>query len=416
MGAGVTRRHLLGVAAAGVAVGGAGWAEAKAGLGREEGWGMGAQPFAVRVPQATIDDLRERLGRTRWPDSVAADDWGYGTNPAYLRELAGYWRDGFDWRAQEAALNRFPQFRAEVEGVGLHFVHVRGQGANRVPLLLLHGWPSSFVQMLPIIPLLTDPASHGGDPGDAFDVVAASLPGYGFSDRPTAPGMSVGPMAGLFHGLMTGVLGYERYGVRASDLGAGVSGQLALLAPAAVIGVHTGGTNPYIGEVPADLSAAEREFVANAERWTREEMAYAMVHASKPQTLAFGLNDSPAGLASWIVEKFWRWGDHGGDLDGVFGRDALLTNLTVYWATETINSSIRLYYETVRNPGQWGRSEVPTALLMSGKDMFPTPRAWAERQGRVDRWTEIDRGGHFLEWEQPELVARDLREFFRPLR
>ena len=376
---------------------------------------MTAEPFTIEIPHAMLDDLRQRLTRTRWPDALDGVGWEYGIDQAYIQELVAYWRDGFDWRAQEARLNQLPQFRAVVDGVGIHFIRVRGQGPNPTPLLMLHGWPSSFVQMLPIIPLLTDPASHGGDANASFDVVAASLPGYGFSDRPTAPGMSVGPMAELFHSLMTETLGYERYGVRSSDLGAGVSSQLALLAPDALIGVHTGGTNPYIGEVPPDLSPAEEQFVADAQAWMQGEMAYAMLHATKPQTLAVGLNDSPAGLASWIVEKFWRWGDHGGDLEGVFGRDALLTNLTIYWATETINSSIRLYYETVRNPGRWGASQVPTAMLMSPKDMFATPREWAERQGRVDRWTEIDRGGHFLEWEQPALVAADLRAFFGTL-
>lgn len=376
---------------------------------------MTAEPFTIEIPHAMLDDLRQRLTRTRWPDALDGVGWEYGIDQAYIQELVAYWRDGFDWRAQEARLNQLPQFRAVVDGVGIHFIRVRGQGPNPTPLLMLHGWPSSFVQMLPIIPLLTDPASHGGDANASFDVVAASLPGYGFSDRPAEPGMSIGPMAELFHTLMTETLGYERYGVRSSDLGAGVSSQLALLAPDSLIGIHTGGTNPYIGEAPSDLSPAEEQFVQDAQAWMQGEMAYAMLHSTKPQTLAVGLNDSPAGLAAWIVEKFWRWGDHGGDLEGVFGRDALLTNLTIYWATETINSSIRLYYETVRNPGRWGASQVPTAMLMSPKDMFATPREWAERQGRVDRWTEIDRGGHFLEWEQPALVAADLRAFFGTL-
>lgn len=376
---------------------------------------MTAEPFTIEIPHAMLDDLRERLRRTRWPDALEGASWQYGIDQAYLQELVAYWQEGFDWRAQEARLNAFPQFRAEVGGFGIHFIHARGKGPNPTPLLMLHGWPSSFVQMLPIIPMLTDPAGHGGEADASFDVVAASLPGYGFSDRPAEPGMSIGPMAELFHTLMTETLGYERYGVRSSDLGAGVSSQLALLAPDSLIGIHTGGTNPYIGEAPSDLSPAEEQFVQDAQAWMQGEMAYAMLHSTKPQTLAVGLNDSPAGLAAWIVEKFWRWGDHGGDLEGVFGRDALLTNLTIYWATETINSSIRLYYETVRNPGRWGASQVPTAMLMSPKDMFATPREWAERQGRVDRWTEIDRGGHFLEWEQPALVAADLRAFFGTL-
>ena len=377
---------------------------------------MTPQRFTIVVPQETLDDLRRRLVRTRPPDAVADAGWDYGANPAYMAGLLDYWRTGFDWRAQEAAINRFAHFRAEVDGLGIHFIHERGQGPNPIPLVLLHGWPSSFVQMLDIIPLLTNPAAHGGDPADAFDVVVPSLPGYGFSDRPTAPGMSLARIADRFHDLLTRQLGYARYATRSSDLGAGVASQLAVAHPEATIGAHMSGTTPYLGEVPDALSPAEQEFVVNAQRWSQTEMAYAMEHSTKPQTLAYGLNDSPAGLAAWIVEKFWRWSDHGGDLDAAFTRDELLTNLTIYWATETINSSIRLYYETARDPGRYGRVEVPTALLMSPKDLFPTPREWVERTSRVDRWTEIDRGGHFLEWEVPELVAEDLRAFLRPLR
>jgi pimeloyl-ACP methyl ester carboxylesterase len=374
------------------------------------------EPFEVRVAEDAIADLRRRLAATRWPDAVAGAGWDYGTNPAYLRDLAASWSDGFDWTAQEARINRFAHFRADVDGFGVHLIHERGTGPNPLPLLLLHGWPSSFLQMLPIIPLLTDPAAHGGDAADSFDVVVASLPGYGFSDRPSEPGMSVGPIGELLHRVLTEGLGYQRYGLRGSDLGAGVTVQMAMSHPEAVVGHHTGGTNPYIGEVPDNLSPTEEQFVAAAQGWMQTEMAYAMLQSSKPQTLAPALNDSPAGLASWIVEKFWRWTDNDGTIESAIPRDELLANLTVYWATATIGSSMRLYYETVRNPGGWGRAEVPTAFLMSAKDMFPTPREWVARTSRIDRWTEIERGGHFLEWEVPDLVAADLRAFFRPLR
>ena len=377
---------------------------------------MSTESFAVTISQATLDDLRDRLARTRWTDEVTGAGWDYGTNRAYLKELTRYWGDRFDWRAQERAINAFPHFRASVDGVGIHFIHERGTGEHPLPLVLLHGWPSSFWQMLKVIPLLTDPAAHGGDAADSFDVVVPSLPGYGFSDRSTEPGMGVGRIADLFARLMTDELGYARFAARASDLRAGVSQQLALAHADAVIGVHHSGTNPYVGQVPDDLAEEEKEFVANAQQWTMQEMAYAMEHSSKPQTLATGLNDSPAGLAAWVVEKVRRWSDCDGDIERRFSKDALLTNLTIYWATETINSSIRLYYETARHPGSWGRVEVPTGMLMSPKDMFPTPRAWVERSYNVTRWTEIDRGGHFLEWEEPELVVEDIRAFFRPLR
>jgi len=377
---------------------------------------MSTESFAVNIPQATLDDVRDRLARTRWTDEVAGAGWDYGANLAYLKELTSYWRDTFDWRTQEQAINAFPHFRAIVDGVGIHFIHQRGTGDNPLPLVLLHGWPSSFWQMLKVIPLLTDPAAHGGDAADSFDVVVPSLPGYGFSDRPAEPGMSVGRIADLCAALMAGELGYARYAARGSDLGAGVLQQLALVHPDALIGLHLSGTNPYVGQVPDDLTDAEKQFVANAQQWTMQEMAYAMEHSSKPQTLATGLNDSPAGLAAWLVEKFRRWSDCDGDVEARFSKDELLTNLTIYWATETINSSIRLYYETARHPGNWGRVEVPTGMLMSPKDMFPTPRAWVERSYNVTRWTEIPRGGHFLEWEEPELVVEDIRAFFRPLR
>jgi pimeloyl-ACP methyl ester carboxylesterase len=382
----------------------------------EEVSGMTVEPFEVSIPQATLEDLRERLAATRWPDEIEGAGWDYGANLEYVKELGGYWLEDFDWRTQEERINSFANYRAEVDGLGIHFIHERGRGENPVPVLALHGWPSSFYQMLKIVPLLTNPAAHGGYSADSFDVIVPSLPGYGFSDRPRERGMSASRVAELLHKLMTEELGYERYATRASDLGAGVSQQLALSYPESLIGLHHNGTNPYVGEVPDDLTEAEQEFVQNAQSWSFQEMAYAMEHSSKPQTLACGLNDSPAGLAAWVVEKFWRWSDNGGDLESRFTKDEILANLTIYWATETIGSSMRLYYETARDPGSWDRVEVPTAMMMSPKDMFPTPREWVERSYNVERWTDIDRGGHFLEWEEPGLVAEDARAFFRPLR
>ena len=264
---------------------------------------MRVEPFEVNVPQETLDVLRERLAKTRWPDEVSGAGWDYGVNLAYMKKLAEYWRDEFDWRAQEDSINRFSHYRADVNGFGIHFIQERGKGEDPLPLVLLHGWPSSFVQMLKIIPLLTDPESHGGDAADSFDFVVPSLPTYGFSDRPDEPGMGIRHMANLFDRLMTKGLGYERYATRASDLGAGVSQQLALAHPDSLTGLHHSGTNPYVGEAPDDLTEAEQEFVANTQRWSAQEMAYALQHSSKPQTLAYGLNDSPVGLAAWIVEK-----------------------------------------------------------------------------------------------------------------
>lgn len=368
-------------------------------------------PFTIDIEQDVLDDLTARLERTRLPDAIAGAGWDYGTNPDALADLISYWRTDFDWRAAEARLNAFDHFTADIDGTTLHFVHARSTREDAIPLVMLHGWPSSFVQMLDIIPLLTEPES-----GPAFHVVIPSLPGYGFSEIPTDPGMSPVAMAPLMHGLMTTALGYDRYGVRSSDLGAGVAGAMALAYPEAIIGSHTGGTNPYLQQpLPEDLTEEEQAFVQSAQMWTFTEMAYAFLHSSRPQTIAYALNDSPAGLASWFLEKFERWVDHDGDLYGVISRDDILTNLTIYWATGTINSSMRLYYEAARAEGGWGVPEVPVGYLMPVNDFFPTPRSWIERQGPVAHWTETDQGGHFMEWEQPQIVAEDLRAFFSDL-
>lgn len=376
------------------------------------------QPFTINIPQSVLDDLSDRLARTRWPDEVAGAGWDYGSNLAYMRELIDYWHNKFDWRAQEKAINRFAHFRTEIDGIGIHFIHERGKGENPMPILLLHGWPSSFWQMLKIIPLLTDPASHGGEESDSFDVIVPDLIGYGFSDRPAKKGMSVFRIGDLFARLMTDVLGYGRFAVRATDLGTGVAQQLGLFHSNSIIGLHLSGANPRVsGPPPKDLSEAEKKFVADVQNFWMREGAYAMMHSTKPQTLAYGLNDSPAGLAAWVVEKFRAWSDCDGDVEKRFTKDELLTNLTIYWATQSINSSCRLYYETVhiwQDPGR--RIELPTAMAMFPKDFIPQPREWTERQYNVKRWTSMPRGGHFPEWEEPEMLAEDIRSFFRSLR
>jgi pimeloyl-ACP methyl ester carboxylesterase len=368
---------------------------------------MTAQPFTIAVPDSVLEDLETRLRLTRWPDRITGAGWDYGIDTAILRPLAEHWAEAFDWRDVESDLNRLPQFTTEIEGEMIHFLHVRGNGVRRIPLLVLHGWPSSFLQMTDLIPLLTAERN-----GTSFDVIVPSLPGFGFSSQARTRGMSVARIAGLMTRLMTDVLDCGRFAGRGSDLGAGVLQQIALQSPDRLIGLHLSGTNPYIGQVPDDLSAEEDEFVALAQGWMQSEMAYAMLHSSKPDTVAVALNDSPAGLAAWILEKFHAWSDTE-DFVARYGRDRLLANLTLYWATGTIGSSMRLYFETVRDPGQWGRVEVPTAMLMTPHDMFPTPRAWAERSYNVQRWTEIDCGGHFLEWEEPVIVADDLFAWFK---
>jgi pimeloyl-ACP methyl ester carboxylesterase len=360
----------------------------------------------------------ERLARTRFPDEIQGADWDYGTNLEYLKELIAYWQTEFDWRDQEEAINKFSHFRGDIDGLNIHFIHQPGKGKNPMPLLLLHGWPYSFLQMLKIIPLLNSSQKNANDAADSFTVIVPSLPGYGFSDRPVKKGMSVAAISDLLIKLMREDLGYKRFAIRATDIGVGVANELALSYPDSVIGLHMSGTNPWIGEIPSDLSEAEKKLIADIKAFTQQEFAYAMLHSTKPQTLAYGLNDSPAGLAAWIVEKFRAWSDCQGNVENRFSKDELLTNLTLYWVTETINSSIRLYYESAHNwsPNVGKRVEVPTAVAMFPKDMVPGPREWLERGFNVQRWTEMPSGGHFGEMEEPELLAEDIREFFRSLR
>jgi len=375
---------------------------------------MNTERFTIAVPDAVLDDLHERLARTRWPDQLPGTDWDYGADTAYMRELVEYWQNDFDWRAQEARLNEFDHFRASIDGMRVHYVHARSDDPDAIPILLLHGWPSSFVQMLDIIPLLTDPAAHGRPGAQAFHVVAASLPGFGFSDVPNRTLFGFASSARVMLQLMHDVLGYERYAVRGSDIGGVVVRQMAVINPEQIIGVHltgiigTGGGSPPYTE-------AEQAFI-DASRAIEPEIAYARLHSSKPQTLAHALNDSPVGLAAWIVEKFRAWSDCGGDVESRFTKDELLTNLMVYWVTQTAPASVRTYYDFNRDPMVPGRIERPVGMLDTTRDLFPAaPREWGDRLFNVQRWTVTDVGGHFLEWEEPELVAEEMSAFFGSL-
>ncbi len=381
---------------------------------------MSVNAFKVKVPRETLKELRKRLAKTRWPDEIENSNWDYGTNLTYLKQLVSYWQHEFDWHAQKKAINKFTHLRAEIDGVGLHFIYERGKGANPLPIILTHGWPDSFVRMLKIIPLLTDPKSYGGDPNDSFDVIVPSLPGFGFSDKPRERGFNVARVADLFARLMTEELGYSRFAAHGGDWGSSVTEQLAVNHANSLVGIHLTDI-PFwhmLSLPPADLSDAERKYLAAGKKWQREEGAYAMIQSTQPQTLATGLNDSPAGLASWIVEKFRRWSDCGGDVESRFTKDELLTNITIYWVTETIGSSARYYYEAIHNPLQdtGRRVEVPTGVTQFPKDISHAPREYAERFFNIQHWTEQPRGGHFAAMEEPELLAEDIRAFFRPLR
>lgn len=327
-----------------------------------------------------------------------------------------YWHNQFDWRAQEAKFNRFAQFRADIDGFAVHYIHERGTGAHPLPIILLHGWPDSFFRFHKVIALLTDPASHGGDPADSFDVMVPSLPGFGFSDRPHERGGSDTRM--LFARLMTDVLGYARFGAHGGDTGSPIAQELALKHPESVVGIHLTdiGWQNRLGADTPNPSEAEQAYRAVLQQWSFNEGGYVAIQGTKPQTLAYGLNDSPAGLAAWIVEKFRTWSDCDGNVERRFTKDELLTNIMIYWATETINSSIRGYYEGMHGqPAAVERSTVPVGLALFPKDN-PPPRETVERNLNVQHWTEMLRGGHFAALEEPELLVEDVRAFFRPLR
>ena len=383
--------------------------------------GAAVQPFKIDVPDSTLRDLKERLARTRWPDDSPDSGWDYGSNLAYVKELVEYWRTRFDWRAQEEAINSFDHFRTTLDGFGVHFIHQWGMGPSPMPLLLTHGWPSTFTEMLKIIPLLTDPGSHGADPDDSFDVIVPSLPGYGFSDLTTERGVNIPKIADSWVALMTQRLGYSRFGAHGGDWGAGITAGLGHSHPDRLIGIHVTAVSasPYLGPGERELSKAERVFLEAREGWRQAEGGYSHIQGTKPQTLSYGLTDSPAGLAAWIVEKFRTWSDCDGDVENRFTKDELLTNITIYWATQTINSSTRIYYESHRAPLEFRKGEgaqVPCAVALFPKDLNYPPREWAERVFNLQRWTEMPRGGHFPALEEPEMLVEDLRAFFRPLR
>jgi microsomal epoxide hydrolase len=386
---------------------------------------MNIQPFTIAVPQTTLDDLHERLARTRWPDEAEDTGWSYGTNLSYLQELVHYWQHSYDWRAQEAKLNQFAQFRAQVDGQHIHFIHVQGKGPNPTPLLLIHGWPDSFYRFHKIVPLLTDPASYGGNPEHSFDVIVPSLPGFGFSDRPNFPGgMKSLRAASLLSKLMTEELGYQRYAVGGGDIGGRVTRLLALAHPEQVLGIHLTDIGfPQEITFPPDVpnpSPAEGRFLGSVGMWFFQEGAYGALQSTKPQTISYALSDSPVGLASWIIEKFRAWSDCDGEIERSYTKDELLTHIMIYWATGTISSSARLYLEDAfqsapqLSVGQY--IEVPAGVATFPKDLTYPPRELGERFLRVARWTEMPRGGHFAALEEPELLAEDIRTFFRPLR
>ena len=378
-------------------------------------------PFKINVPETRLTDLRERLARTRFPDNIVNSGWTYGFDSEYLHSLRDYWLSDFDWRREEQDWGRLPHFQAEIHGLKIHFIHVRGAGKRALPIIVTHGWPGSFLEITKIIPLLANPAQFGGDPDDAFDVVVPSLPGFGFSDRPSTPGWNTFKIAEVWAELMR-QLGYEKFVAQGGDFGANVSTVLAWKHPQRVMAFHLnyipGSYFPFVDE-SSPINEEEKAFLASAERWVEEKGAYWHVQRTQPQTIAAALNDSPMGLAAWLIDKYRDWADCDGDVERRFTRDELLAHVSLYWLTETIGSSLRLYVESSKAPLHFAkgeRVEVPCGVARFPKEDPMPPRCWAERAYNIQRWTEMPRGGHFAAWEEPELLARDLREFFRPFR
>jgi pimeloyl-ACP methyl ester carboxylesterase len=373
-----------------------------------------AKPYQIKITAAAISDLKKKIAETRWPDEVKDANWDYGTNLGYLKELSTYWQTQYDWKKQEAYLNKFNQFTVNIKGNNIHFIYEKGKGNKTTPLVLLHGWPSSFVQMIKIIPMLT----KADENGNSFDVIVPSLPGYGFSDRPSEKGMTVYNMAELLQTLMTEKLGYQKFMLRGSDIGAGVAKEWAISHPNNIMGVHLSGSNPYIFQVPQDLSGDEKKYIEKGQQFMQGEGAYAMEQSTKPQTLSYGLNNSPVGLAAWIIEKFKTWSDNNGVLENKFTKDELLTNISIYWFTQTIGSSMRVYYESahVYSPNGYKKVEAPTAFMMLQKDIAVAPREWEARTYNIVRWNIHQSGGHFGEWEEPAVIANDIRAFRKELK
>jgi microsomal epoxide hydrolase len=368
------------------------------------------KPFKIEVPQDVLNDLSIRLKQTRWTDEPENAGWNFGTSPTFLRELVSYWQTEYDWRTHEAEINKYPQYKAEIDGITIHFIYVKGKGKNNTPLILSHGWPDSFYRFLKIIPILTK-ATAGER---SFDLVIPSIPGFGFSQQ-TA--INCDQTAALFHTLMTKTLGYSNYRAAGGDMGTLITKSLAVQFPENVTSIHlTDVGYPDGSEDWSAMSPAEQEFGRQIQQWFFTEGAFNMVQSTKPQTLGYALNDSPVGLASWLIEKFYAWSDNNGDLESCFTKDELITNIMIYWVSQSINSSIRTYAENARAGYMGGlqsskRVEVQTGVSLFAKEA-QFPREWAERMANIDSFNKIQKGGHFAAMELPEIYAKELSNYF----
>jgi pimeloyl-ACP methyl ester carboxylesterase len=374
-------------------------------------------PFRIDIPQQQLDDLHWRLDATRWPDELAGVGWGYGIPLTYVKDLAAYWRNTYDWRVHEARLNTFPQFTTTIDGQNVHFLHVRSPEENATPLVMTHGWPGSIAEFLDVIGPLTDPVAHGGKAEDAFHLVVPSIPGFGFSGPTTETGWDVQRIAGAWAQLMSR-LGYERYGAQGGDWGSGVSRVLGAIDAEHVIGVHVNMFLTYRGsESDQELTDEDNRRLATSDHYLNDLSGYMRIQSTRPQTLGFGLADSPVGQLAWIAEKFKEWTDSADVPEDAVNRDQLLTNVMLYWLTNTATSSARLYYESVRSVGRRPKTTVPVGVAVFPKDLAVPVRRIAEKVSpTIVHWSEFERGGHFAAMEQPDLLVGDVREFFAQLR
>ena len=380
------------------------------------------EQFRYHADPAALEDVKMRLERTIFPDEVTAEPWRYGPPVGYMREFVRHWLEAYDWSAQEARLNAFRQFVTQIGEHRIHFIHEEGRGPSPMPLVLTHGWPGSIVELLKIIPLLTDPAAHGGDAADAFTVIAPSIPGYGFSSRPARTGTSVFAVADIWTELMSR-LGYSRFGLQGGDWGSWISATTALRHPERVIGLHLNYVStrfrPAMGAGDPPPTVEEQDYLDRAAKWTEAEGAYIAIQATKPLTLAYALTDSPVGLAAWYVEKFRSWSDCRSEPDEILSKDEMITDIMVHWLTGTAHSAMRFYSESREHPLHLAPGEritPPCGIVHLPRELPMPPRSWAERAFNVVHWSSLPRGGHFAAWEVPDLLAEDIRDFFRPLR
>ncbi len=381
---------------------------------------MPMEQFHIKVEQEVLDDLTYRLKQIRWPRNINNTDWERGTDPAYLESLISYWLSDYDWRMQEAKLNQFSQFRCNVDGIDIHFIYERGKGPNPIPIILTHGWPDSYLRYLKLIPLLTDPESYGGNALDSFDVIIPSIPGFGFSSYPKTGDINNSFVAELWANLMTNKLGYERFIAGGGDLGSGITRYLAAKHPELLYGIHLtdiGILRDLLQAQPSDaLSPDEQQYKMKAQKWMAKEGAYMSIQSTKPATLAYGLSDSPVGLAGWLIEKFHGWSDCNGNLNQSFSRDELITNLMIYWVTNSISTANAIYYENMHSLPLLEYITVPTGLALFTGDVMQPPKERIKNYVNVTSLTTIPTGGHFTAMEEPEPMAEDIRAFCRTFR